>query len=252
MPYNPNNEYIKDFINNSSVNIELLIEKGLPLLVKKKFGKPSKETLDTIFQLYDAEIKYTDNQVKRLLNKLDELNLKDDTIIIITADTGQDIYEHGILGGESMYQSMIHVPLIIYYPKELKPQRIRTPVSTIDIFPTILDMLDIEVPDDVDGVSLLPLMKGTGKYGRQFVASETYGRSEIEAALQQIAIIKGDWKLIEIRGSEILSPGLYNLRTDPKEQRNLYDIYIEKRKELQKYIPEVTSTMDIKIAGQKD
>ncbi|MBO6488101.1 MAG: hypothetical protein HVK34_00505, partial [Pelagibacteraceae bacterium] len=66
-----------------------------------------------------------------------------------------------------------------------------------------------------------------------------------EEALQQIAIIKGDWKLIEIRESEILSSGLYNLRTDPKEQRNLYDIYIEKRRELQQYIPEVTSTMEI-------
>jgi len=88
-------------------------------------------------------------------------------------------------------------------------------------------------------------MMGKGGYGREFVASETYGRHGIEEALQQIAIIKGDGKLIEIRGSEILSPGLYNLRTDPNEQRNLYDIYIEKRKELQKHIPEITSTMNI-------
>ncbi|MCH8004565.1 MAG: sulfatase, partial [Nanoarchaeota archaeon] len=214
--------------------------------------KPSEDTLKDIFQLYDAEIKYTDNYVGKLLNKLDELNLKDNTIIIITADHGIEFYEHGNINTGRVYQPNIHVPLIIYYPKELKPQRIRTPVSTIDIFPTILDMIGMEVPDDIDGVSLLPLMTGKDVYGREFVASETFGRPGIEDALQQIAIIKGDWKLIEIRGSEILSPGLYNLRTDPNEQRNLYDIYIEKRKELQKYIPEVTSTMGITSINQKD
>jgi len=211
----------------------------------KKFDNPSNETLGLIFKFYDAAIKYTDSNVEKLLNKIDELGIKDNTIIIITADHGQDFYDHGILGGESMFQSMIHIPLIIRYPGELNAQRIRTPVSTIDIFPTLLDMLDIEIPEDIDGVSLLPLMKGEGTYGREFVASETYGRPGIEDALQQIAIIKGDWKLIEIRGSDILSPGLYNLRTDPNEQRNLYDVYIEKRKELQQYIPEVTDTIEI-------
>ncbi|MCH8004564.1 MAG: sulfatase-like hydrolase/transferase, partial [Nanoarchaeota archaeon] len=207
-PWNLDNEYIKDFGN--TIRDYPKIPPSL-----EKFEKPPKDIIDALFQLYDAEIKYTDNYVGKLLNKLDELNIKDNTIIIITSDHGVDVYEHGISIGKSIYQSRIHVPLIIYYPKELKPQRIRTPVSTIDIFPTILDMIDMEVPDDIDGVSLLPLMTGKDVYGKEFVASERYGRPGIEDALQQIAIIKGDWKLIEIRGSEILSPGLYNLRTDP-------------------------------------
>jgi len=228
---NLDNKFIQEFRNNTGPLIGL--------------EDHSKDAIDSFFRLYDAAIKYSDSNVGELLNKLDELNLKDNTIIIIIADHGIEYYDHGILTGESMYQSMIHVPLIIYYPKELKPQRIRTPVSTIDILPTVFDMLNIEVPDDIDGTSLLPLMTGEGTYSREFVASETYGREGIEDALQQIAIIKGDWKLIEIRQSEILSSGLYNLRTDPKEQRNLYDVYIEKRKELQKHIPEITSTMNI-------
>jgi arylsulfatase len=237
-PYKLNNEYLKDFRNNTE---------SYP---QRQESTASFEELTSLkpedfFQLYDAAIKYSDSNVGKLLNKLDELNLKDNTLIIITADHGIEYYDHGIVTGESMYQAMIHVPLIIYYPKELKPQRIRTPVSTIDILPTLLDTIGFKVPEGIDGVSLLPLMKGKGPYGREFVASETYGRSGIEEALQQIAIIKGDWKLIEIRESEILSSGLYNLRTDPKEQRNLYDIYIEKRRELQQYIPEVTSTMEI-------
>ncbi|MCH8004337.1 MAG: sulfatase [Nanoarchaeota archaeon] len=244
-PYDPGSKYRKKFSNDTRDFAEIKRE-------IKKFGNPSKETLDAIFGIYDAEILNVDHNIGKLLNKLDELNIKDNTIIIITADHGIDFWQHGVHGKRMVYQSMIHVPLIIYYPKELKPQRIRTTVSTIDIFPTILDMIDMEIPDDIDGVSLLPLMTGKDVYGREFVASETYGRFKLEPALQQIAIIKGDWKLIEIRGSEILSPGLFNLRTDPNEQRNLYDIYIEKRKELQKYIPEVTSTMGITNTNQKD
>ena len=216
-----------------------------------------KNIIDTLINFYDSEIMYVDHHIRKLLNKLDELDIKNNTVIIITADHGIGFGEHGYFvdgGGITMYQEKIHVPLIVYYPKEFEPRRIEKSVSTADIMPTILDMLKIEVPADIDGVSLVPLIEN-GSYNRKYVVSEKFGRPGIEAIEYTIAIISGDWKLIEVKPKiETIPSALYNLRTDPKEQRNLYHSYVEKRNELQKYISDVTdpSIFSITSTSQKD
>jgi arylsulfatase A-like enzyme len=217
---------------------------------KKRYDDISKDIINDLINLYDPEIMYIDHHIGKLLNKMDELDIKNNTIIIITADHGIEFYEHGYFDkGETMYQEIIHVPLIFYYPKEFKPQRIEKSVSNTDIMPTILGLLKIEVPVDIDGMSLVPLVKN-GSYNRKYVASEAFGRLGIEETEQQIAIISGDWKLIEVRPkTETIPSALYNLRTDPKEQRNLYNIYTKKRNELQKYISEVTDPNIFNITG---
>ncbi|MCH8004174.1 MAG: sulfatase-like hydrolase/transferase [Nanoarchaeota archaeon] len=203
--------------------------------IKKEHN--SSNFVNSILKFYDNEIFYVDYHIGKLLDKLDELGIKDNTMIIIIGLHGQEFFEHGRFGHEYLlYNEVIHIPLIIYYPKELEAKRIETPVSTTDIFPTILDILGMEVPDDIDGVSLISLIK-KGEYNRKFLMSKLFVKSKKGEIEQQIAIIKGDWKLIEIKPKVETKPSaLYNLRTDPKEQRNLYDLYPQKRKEMQKYI----------------
>lgn len=209
---------------------------------QKRYEYVPKDVIDAVINLYDAEIMYVDQYIGKLLNKLYELDIKNNTMIIITADHGEEFYDHGyFFKSSTLYQEIIHIPLIIYYPKEFNPRRIEETVSHVDILPTILDVLGIEVPADVDGMSLVPLIKN-GSYNREFVAAEIYGRPGVEEAHYMIAIISGDWKLIELRPKiKGVPSALYNLKTDPKEQRNLYDIYVEKRNELRKYIVNVTS-----------
>ena len=175
--------------------------------------------------------------MEELLRRLDELGIRDNTIIIITADHAEEFYEHGYFRhGRTLYQEGIHVPLIIYYPKKLEPKRVEETVSTIDIFPTILDILKLDTPEDIDGVSLLPLMTDEGSYEREFVKSEFFGFGGQEIK-QQTAIFHGDWKLLEVEPeTETIPSGLYNLRTDPKEKKNLYNVFPERRESLKKHV----------------
>ena len=109
-----------------------------------------------------------------------------------------------------------------------------------DLGPTILEILDIEyAKDEIDGTSILPLLSGKGNFKRdKFVISEDYGRPELgEASLR--ALYDGDWKVIVANLSDPdykLNSSLFNLKNDPNESKNLYNINITKRGRLLSYL----------------
>ena len=225
------------FTNDSRTHEEL--ERGIQAAIKRS-GNASvdRELVGSVVSLYDAEIYTFDFELGRLISKLEELGIKDNTVIIFVSNHGQEFYEHGLFKkhGSTLYQEAVHIPLIIYYPKEFKPKRISETVGTIDIVPTILDILDIDAPKGLDGVSLLPLIANEGQYSREFLKSEMF-EAPGQVSSRQTAVYQGDWKLIEVeKESEALPSGLYNLRTDPHEQKNLYDVFPLKRESLKKYI----------------
>lgn len=191
--------------------------------------------LDATIASYDAEIYSSDKQFGRFMEQLDEYGLINDTIIIIWADHGKHFYERGNFTSNTLNRESIHVPLIVYYPKEFKPARIKEKVELIDVFPTILDFTKITKPKNIDGISLLPLVNGQS-FKKPFLLAEQYGRP-IDDAFEQIAIQQGDWKLITVKPeSSMVPPGLYNTRNDPLEQNNLIKVNAKKRDELQKII----------------
>jgi len=228
-PYNLGTEFREEFTNETRDYNEV----NRVLQNENRYENVSAGTVRYVTALYDTEIFYLDYHLEKLFNKLDELGLKNNTIIIITADHAEEFNEHGsFIHGLTLYDEVIHVPLIIYYPKEFKAQKIEKRIGTIDIFSTILDTLQIDIPDNIDSVSLLPLIKKDTEYKGKYVFSEIYRRD-----IKQQAISVGDWKLIEVHPEiETIPSSLFNLRNDPKEQKNLYNTHIEKRKLLQKYI----------------
>ena len=235
--------YIDDYDFVTGVKIiradrfyRVLVSKIYYQVIKLLFGIKIRDVVEALTNLYDAEIAELDYNVNIFLDNVDELGLKNNTIIVIMADSGEELYDHGYFKhSTTLYQEIIHVPLLIYYPGKLKPKSIEEPVSTIDIFPTIFDILEIGIPQEIDEVSLLPLIKN-GSYGRQFVKSELFGLPGHETK-KQTAIIHNEWKLIEVEPeTESIPSGLYNLRTYPKEQKNLYEIFPEKGELLRKYI----------------
>jgi Sulfatase len=115
---------------------------------------------------YDSEIAFDDDDLAKTIQLLDDLGVRDRTLIVFVADHGESLGEHGIWGhGDHIYQPTMHVPMIFSYPKEIpQGERIKTNVSTVDIVPTILGYvgLHFRVPGQ-SGHSLKPMIQSGGK-----------------------------------------------------------------------------------------
>jgi len=109
---------------------------------------------------YAACVSYADAQVGKIINRLNELGLRKNTLIIVWGDHGWHLGEHAIWGKHSLFEESLRSPLIIVDPVIQKPGEITNSiVETIDLFPTLCDLVDLKKPDFLDGSSLLPLLK---------------------------------------------------------------------------------------------
>lgn len=168
---------------------------------------------------YVGEIAYTDSQLGRLWEYLEENNLIDNTILIFTADHGESLGEHQeSTHGFFIYQEGIHVPLIFVTPfDDLHGIRREEVVSLVDIMPTVLEMDGVPFPSQVQGKSLLPLFFGEKENKASFAYAETYyprfhyGWSELKSIQEE-------------RFKLVIAPELelYDLVSDPDEQINLF------------------------------
>jgi len=152
-------------------------------------------------------------------------------MIIITADHGDEHREHQQLDhGVSLYEEAIHVPLIFYLPGFGKVQKIDTLVQSIDILPTILDLLKIPAPYQTQGMSLLGLIDGKKDFcNRQHVFSQSIdGKYMVRTR---------EWKFID-NPVATMQDELYSLKNDPQEQDNLILKNIEVAKNLQQRLLE--------------
>ena len=165
---------------------------------------------------YDAEIKWTDREVGRLLDELRRLPSHGNTIVIITSDHGESMGEHGQpLGthGSALYTEQIHVPLIFYIPNN-KPRVVGGAVSNLDIVPTVAELVRANVDDlSFEGRSLVPQLF----YGRE--DRERYVFAETNAGGKQRAAIGSRYKLIYYIANNLYE--LFDIQSDPKETRNL-------------------------------
>jgi len=169
--------------------------------------------VDYIKLLYDSKIYEIDREIERLVDTLKNEGLMNKTILIITADHGNEFMDHGNIGhGSSLYDEVIHVPLIIWIPGS-KAKEVSSLVQSIDIMPTILDLIGINIPNQVQGVSLLPLIEGKNISLNEYVYGETFKYLS--------SIRSSNWKyIINLGGIE----ELYNLEKDPMEKNNLTNI----------------------------
>ena len=193
--------------------------------------------LEYVISQYDGEIKYVDNQISVLLNELKNMRLLDNTLIILTADHGEEFLEHGdLFHGDHLYDESIRVPLIIRLPGIIpKNKVIDKVVRSIDIMPTILDILGIYPEITMQGVSLMPLVNYNINLNINAYAEEKE-RLSSSMKREDIAIRTDRWKFISTHNSEANTCDyeLYNLKRDPKELINLVEREPEVTKELKK------------------
>jgi arylsulfatase A-like enzyme len=163
---------------------------------------------------YKSNVRQTDEAMAEAFARL---NIDDQTLLIVVADHGEEIFDHGELGhrkNSSLYQELVRVPLIIVLPGGKQGGRvISSPVSIIDIMPTILELTGQPVPPGLSGQSLVPLIRGKS-LPRRYVFAEVSGfRGEARA------VIDYPWKYIY--NFRTFFGELYHLENDPGERHNL-------------------------------
>ncbi len=218
-----------------------------PLL--KRFGMPTRaeliqasidpdEYLKNEMDWYDGSIRGMDAEIMRLLERLEDLKLDRDTLIVFVGDHGEEFHEHGrMFHGQSVYRELARTPLLFRQPGVIPAgTRIKETVENIDVMPTILEIFGFSASQPMQGKSLLPLIL-KGKDGSKVArADEQIGNTAIveKAATSQaggppprdtesVGIILDGWKLIHNTKKSANAPEyeLYEVRSDPREQKNL-------------------------------
>lgn len=231
-PYSPPPEHRAPFDREGGIALTELLdglkEKGVTFNNYFMSVFSQYDTLERVRSAYDGCIHWVDSQVGRLVDYLRMRDLLDDTLLIITADHGEALGEHGIYFTHAgLYDHTIHVPLILRHPK-LGKGRIKELVQHTDITPTILDLLDIEKPDLLDGHPI-----------PDYTRDEVY----MEMNKSKMRAIRTDrWKYIHTVDMEYMRKAywfkgggkaeLFDLREDPGEEENLIEKEPDKAQEL--------------------
>jgi arylsulfatase A-like enzyme/Tfp pilus assembly protein PilF len=165
---------------------------------------------------YDGEIAFDDAVVGSLVDRLKRLGLLATTIVAVVGDHGESLGEHGeVTHAMFVYESVLQVPMMVWWPGHLAPARVAPLVRGIDLAPTLLDLAGMPALADAQGESLLPLARGRRR-GPAAAYSETYFPLFFMKWAPLRAIQDDRWKFIDAPAAE-----LYDLATDPHEQSNL-------------------------------
>ena len=213
------------------VRSQIIVRKG-----EVEFDPP--RHADAVRALYTQTLRQQDAKIGKVLQRLEELGLKEHTLIIITADHGDELLEHGFIGhastswDASVYDDLVQVPLLLYAPQALPSgKRFETQVRMIDLLPTILDVLDIPLTAEIQGQSLLPLIEGNGDFQEETAFSETtpcgYSCPKRLEEHRRRSVRSNDWKLIAnyTPDTNETTYELYHLAEDPGETKNVLDEY---------------------------
>jgi arylsulfatase A-like enzyme len=206
-PYQPPEPYRREFVGSL---------RGMYSYVNGLFPILRPEDVAFTRALYDAGIRGVDDVVHELVVALRSNGLADSTLLVVTADHGDEFHEHGGMGhGWTLYQEVLHVPLVFVHPRLTRAataRRFPGPVSLVDVLPTLLELTGGEVLSGLDGVSLAPLIVG----------AEAEGENPPRALFSELgdmkAIQKGERKLIRsMRQGE--HDEAFDLQADPREQQ---------------------------------
>ena len=185
-----------------------------------------------VMAAYNACITEMDDMVGRVVKSLKDKGLYENTIIIYTTDHGEHLFEHGLRGKHNMNEDAVNVPFIISYPK-LFQQNVfnNTNVSFVDLMPTLAELINGEIPETAQGISLVNVLKEGTEIKDRVVYSEFRGADytllpEVKNVPSRM-MKKGDYKFIYTHG---IIDQLYNLKEDPDELNNL--IFSEKHQDI--------------------
>ena len=172
---------------------------------------------------YAKTVKSLDDNVGRVLDYLKEHDMLDNTLVVYTSDQGFYMGEHGWFDKRFMYEESMHTPLIMHLPKGLdKRGDVPQLVQNIDYAPTFLELAGAEIPEDIQGVSLVPLLKGElPKDWRKSLYYHFYEYPAEHMVKRHYGVRTDHYKLIHFY-NDIDEWELYDLKEDPTEMHNIY------------------------------
>jgi arylsulfatase A-like enzyme len=197
-----------------------------------RFAATGEAGLPGTVALYDGEIAFTDREIGRLLDAIEAEGLSARTLVVVTADHGEGLMQHGHMGhGLHLYEEAVRVPLVFRWPGSLPAgARVPGPVEHVDLMPTVLDLLGVpRGPEDVQGQSLAEALRGRpGTPGRDprravFLQRRLYDTDVVSGFRvkgEKFAVRAGQWKYVEAPEEETRE--LYDLQADPAETKDLF------------------------------
>jgi len=206
--------------------------------------------------LYDADIQANDDQLQVLWDALQEDGWGEDMVFVFTSDHGEEFFDHGgTCHGYSLYDEVTRVPLMIYAPGLLPAgKRIDTPVRSIDVYPTLCELLGIEIPPGLEGESLVPLIEGRAAHDVDLFTEhreDPVVRRLGQGSGEMVSLRSGRWKLIvNYTSSQMIEKPrleLYDLEADPRERSNVADAHPDVVAELE---PRIQAWVDRQWGGK--
>lgn len=203
---------------------------------------PKPDRRDELWRLYLGEVKYFDEHFGRFINFLKEEGIYERALIVLFSDHGEEFFEHsGWWHGDTLYYEQVHVPLIVKMPSSIdlikaKPHIVDVQVSLVDVAPTILEVVGIEIPKKIQGKSLVPVIFGAEKDVRRIFMEEDFSGNVLFALRDE------EYKLIlanENNPRGLPAVSLFDAIKDLQDKENLattpyYDSIIEaKRAEIE-------------------
>lgn len=195
---------------------ELRYYKGIP-----KKGQVSNEIAKKLIHGYYASVSYIDAQIGKLLKSLDDLNLRNNTVIILVGDHGWSLMEHGLWAKHSNFNVALKVPLIINDPNSKSNKRTNSFAELVDIYPTICDLIKIKKPNHLEGNSLVNVLDNPSK----IIKNKAYARYQKGETLITDKYAYTEWQ----KDNKTLARMLYNHHSDPDENINLADLSTYKK-----------------------
>jgi arylsulfatase A-like enzyme len=201
-------------------------------------ASPTPEELAQIISLYDAEIAYLDQELGRFFAALKQMDIYDDSLILLTADHGEAFLEHGHWeharpwrhDGPGLYDEIVHVPLIVKWPRESSFREITNVVSQVDIFRTLSEAAGLEASTTWARSLRHYVDPGIESPPPRHVVAELFSRSARDGVGLQIALRSDNFKYIasfrastveDLFSGSIQKEELYHLGNDPREEKNL-------------------------------
>jgi len=193
--------------------------KFLKILYDRKHER-MKDPLDPAenLALYDANIRYVDDNIGILLDNLQKLGIDGETLVVITSDHGEAFGEYGFWDHYSSYRNISHLPLIFVGPN-INRVEVSAYTQNIDVMPTLLELVDIKTPKGLDGTSMVPLLLGEQKgFRREIVVNS-------DATVVQRMFVKNEYALVHTLArpiwDHIKEYELFNLSDDPDQINDL-------------------------------
>ncbi|MEA2062604.1 MAG: sulfatase-like hydrolase/transferase, partial [Gemmatimonadota bacterium] len=233
LPYSPPKAWIERFLPGGAAESKAVSAVMKDMIMPRGEYSFSKREQDLVSALYDGEVAAQDEQIGRVLEILDSLGLTGKTIVVLSSDHGEELFDHGWLGHAStslngtLFDESIRIPLIISLPDRLPRGRVvRQQVQSVDLMPTLFELMGLEWKGPCQGVSLMPVIGSGGGPAEKKMRPVVFCQSsacgyQCDAAQEPVwlrCVRTERYKLVQTT-----EPGrepaysLYDLETDPGE-----------------------------------